>query len=325
MSHERLIDWHAHLFPPQLVKALSARTAPPIVEERDGRVFLQSRPGGEPISTSPSLLSVERRIAELDAARVDAQILSVAGLMGVDSVDDDSVHTLTAATNAGLASIVADNPDRFGGFASLPLRDVARAADVLEQAVRDQGLLGAILPTTAFADLSTAERFRPLIERAAALSATLFIHPGTLPGALAAPAPQTQLDRLRQSTTGIQNGITDAAVTFELSDYLDGLEAATILVANVGGNLAHLAGRWAHTEERLGIEPHWDGKLRRIHVDTSSLGERAIRYAADIFGADRLRFGTDSPIYPLAEPAAAARRLGIGFTPSASGPLAWAA
>ncbi len=318
MPEATLVDWHAHLLPPELVGALRARTAAPRLEIGDaGSVRLHARSGGDPMSTSPSLLDVTLRLKELDAAGVDVQVLSVAGLMGVDSVDDESVDGLIERTNRGLAAIVADYPQRFRALASLPLRDVARAADVLENAVRHQGLAGAIISSDAFATPERAERFRPIVVRAHSLGAHIFAHPGPLPGASAASVGESVLGRLRASTTAIQNGLTEAAITLEFSDYLDGLEGARVHVANLGGNLAYLAGRWKSTEKRLGVEAPWDGRLRRIYVDTASLGADAIEFAARTFGAERLLFGSDAPIYQIAEASAAVRRLGFSFAVAA--------
>ena len=47
--------------------------------------------------------------------------------------------------------------------------------------------------------------------------------------------------------------------------------------------------------------------LRRIHVDTLMFSEPALRCALDVFGPDRLLFGTDWP--PVGIPAAVSRTL----------------
>ncbi|MET0182477.1 MAG: amidohydrolase family protein [Caulobacterales bacterium] len=313
MTHSSLIDWHAHLFPEELTEALRTRQTAPRLSESGGKVLIESRLGAGPLQTSPGLLSVPARIAELDEAGIDVQVLSVAGLMGVDSVDDESVFDLVDRANRGLSRIVKEHPARFKALASLPLRAPEAAADILEHAVKDLGLIGAILPVDAFVTLAAAEPFRVILERANTLGAHIFVHPGPLPGSKPAAAPQTALDKVRNSTSGIQGGLTEAAITLEFSSYLDGLDRLTIHVANLAGNLAYLAHRWKHTEERLDVAKPWDGRLRRIYVDTASLGPAAIAFAANIFGHDRLLFGTDAPIYKTREPAADARRLGLGF------------
>lgn len=313
MTRPILTDWHAHLFPEELVEALERRDVEPLLRRLEGGRALHARAGGEPMKPSESLYSVSRRLAELDRASIDVQVLSVPGLMGVDSVDDDGVFDLVNCTNRGLERVVAAHPTRFRALASVPLREPARAADVLEHAVRDLGHIGAILPVDAFVDEEIAAVYRPIVERADRLTAHIFVHPGPLPGAGQGRAAHRRLDKLRYSVPGIQNSVTDAAITLEFSDYLDGLKNVRVHVANLGGNLAYLAGRWAHTEERLGGDA-WDGRLRKIYVDTASLGSQAIAFAAQTFGADRLLFGTDAPIYTPDAAAAEARLTGLGLS-----------
>lgn len=312
MTRPPLIDWHTHLFPAELVEALKGRAVEPYLSRRDGRRWLNARAGTDPMPASEGLFSVDQRLADLDRAGIDVQVISVAGLMGVDSATDLGAPDLIARTNAGLGRLVAEHPERFRALASLPLVDPERAADVLQGAVETLGLIGAILPVDAFLTEESAAAFRPILERADTLGAHIFVHPGPLPGAPPPRRPANVLERLRIGTSGIQNGLTEAAITLEFSDLLDGLDVVTVQVANLGGNLAYLAGRWAHTQERSQIEP-WDGRLRRIFVDTASLGSRSIELAARVFGPDRLLFGTDAPIYAMDGPAAEARRLGLGF------------
>ena len=312
MTRPLLIDWHTHLLPEELVEALRGRSVEPYIADRDGRRWLNARAGADAMPASDGLFSTAQRLADLDRAGVDLQVLSVAGLMGVDSATDAGADELVTRTNAGLSRIVAEHPDRFRALASLPLGDPQRAADVLQHAVEALGLAGAILPVDAFLTEQSAVNFRPVLERADRFGAHIFVHPGPLPGAAPPRRSTNLLERLRFGTTVIQNGLTEAAITLEFSDILDGLDGLTVHVANLGGNLAYLAGRWAHTQERNQAEP-WDGRLRRIYVDTASLGSKSVAFAAEVFGADRLLFGTDAPIYALQGPALEARRLNLGF------------
>lgn len=304
-----LTDWHAHILPPELVEALEARDLPPLVAPAaGGGRGLVTRKSAQALSSAPSLFSADLRLAELDAAGIGVQVLSVPSMMGIDTAPRDAVDDLVDRTNLGLSRIVAAHPSRFRALASAPLHDPDRAARVLAHAIDELGHVGAILPVDAFLTPETAARFAGLLAAAQARKAHIFVHPGPLPDAPAKPGPATPLERLRDGVTGIQNGLTEAAITLEFSDLLDRYPDVTVQVANLGGALAYYQGRWAHTEHRLFPDrPSWDGRLRRILVDTGSLGARAIGFAAEVFGPDRLLFGTDAPIYSQAEGAAAFR------------------
>lgn len=305
----KLTDWHAHILPTELVEALEARDLPPLVAPANGGGRgLVTRKNAQALSSAPSLFSPDLRLEELDAAGIDVQVLSVPGMMGIDTAPRDAVGDLVSRTNLGLSRIVATHPTRFRALASVPLHDPDLAARVLAHAIDELGHIGAILPVDAFLTPEAGARFAGLLAAAQARKAHIFVHPGPLPDAPTKPGPATPLERLREGVTGIQNGLTEAAITLEFSDLLDPYPDVVVQVANLGGALAYYQGRWAHTEHRLFPDrPSWDGSLRRILVDTGSLGARAIGFAVEVFGPDRLLFGTDAPIYSQAEGAEAFR------------------
>src|SRR4029077_12951238 len=81
--------------------------------------------------------------------------------------------------NDRLAGAVRTHPDRFVGFATLPTADPGAAAGELDRAVRDLGLIGALVNSTlgsngAFLDDA---RFAPLLDRFERLDVPLYLHP----------------------------------------------------------------------------------------------------------------------------------------------------
>jgi 2,3-dihydroxybenzoate decarboxylase len=86
----------------------------------------------------------EYRLPEMDDAGIDIQVLSltVPG-MQVD-VDAELAGDNARFANDYLAKVIGEHPDRFTGFAALPLQDPAAAAE-LERAVTQHGLCGALV------------------------------------------------------------------------------------------------------------------------------------------------------------------------------------
>src|SRR5271168_5063249 len=72
---------------------------------------------------TPPRWSLEGAIAYLDEARIDVAVPSIS-TPGVHFGDDARARTLARRVNEDLAEIKRGRPDRFGGFASLPLPDV---------------------------------------------------------------------------------------------------------------------------------------------------------------------------------------------------------
>src|ERR1700679_1751797 len=72
---------------------------------------------------TPPPWSLDGAIAYLDEARIDVAVPSIS-TPGVHFGDDAAPRTLARRVNEYLAEIRRDRPDRFGGFASLPLPDI---------------------------------------------------------------------------------------------------------------------------------------------------------------------------------------------------------
>ena len=71
----------------------------------------------------PKLLDLGAgRIADMDAAGIDLQVLSLAS-MGMDALDASTAGSLASDVNDELAQAVRTHPGRFGGFATLALKD----------------------------------------------------------------------------------------------------------------------------------------------------------------------------------------------------------
>src|SRR6202022_2103565 len=71
----------------------------------------------------PPRWSLDGAIAYLDEARIDVAVPSIS-TPGVHFGDDAAANTLARQVNEYLAGLKHDRPDRFGGFAVLPLPDV---------------------------------------------------------------------------------------------------------------------------------------------------------------------------------------------------------
>ena len=86
----------------------------------------------------------EGRIAEMDAAGIDVQVLSTAQ-PGLEHVTADRAIPVARAFNEGIAEAIAAHPDRFAGFAALPTADPDASAVELAHAVGQLGLCGAMV------------------------------------------------------------------------------------------------------------------------------------------------------------------------------------
>lgn len=122
----------------------------------------------------------EVRIAEMDAAGIDVQVLSLVS-PGVDTLEATEAVELARNTNDLLASAVARHPSRLAGFATLPAAAPEAAADELERMVRDFGFKGAVINGHSRGRYLDDKFFWPILQRAEALRTPIYLHPAPPP------------------------------------------------------------------------------------------------------------------------------------------------
>lgn len=118
------------------------------------------------------------RIADMDEGGVDVQVLSLT-TPGVQNLGADLSINLARSSNDRVAEIVAQRPDRFQGFATLPTPVPSAAARELERAVRELKLQGAMVFGRTGERNSDHPDFWPIFEAASALKVPLYLHPQT--------------------------------------------------------------------------------------------------------------------------------------------------
>jgi uncharacterized protein len=118
----------------------------------------------------------EKRIAEMDAAGIDVQVLSLTS-PGTEQLEADDAITLARESNDFLADAVKRNPDRLAGFAALPTATPDEAAKELEQMVRGPGFKGALINGHNRGRYLDDKFFWPIFEGAQALNVPIYLHP----------------------------------------------------------------------------------------------------------------------------------------------------
>ena len=118
------------------------------------------------------------RLASMDANGITFQVLSVAG-PGAALLPPDAAPEFTQRYNDELATIVARHPGRFAAFAHLPMTAPQAAADELERAVRERGLLGALISGQTRGKFLDDPSYEPLLARAEALDVPIYIDPAS--------------------------------------------------------------------------------------------------------------------------------------------------
>jgi predicted TIM-barrel fold metal-dependent hydrolase len=118
----------------------------------------------------------EKRIAEMDAAGIDMQVLSL-NAPGVEQADAADQIAVSRASNDELADTVKKHPKRFAGFAALPVAAPDKAAEELERTINQLGFKGALINGHSRGRYLDDPFFAPILERAEALNVPIYLHP----------------------------------------------------------------------------------------------------------------------------------------------------
>src|SRR5215831_9703125 len=123
------------------------------------------------------------RIAAMDAAAIDLQILSLMA-PGLEQLDAANAIAIARDANDQLGAAVQRHPTRLAGFAALPSPAPEAAAEELERAVQVYGFKGAQISGHIRGRYLDDHFFWPILERAEALQVPLYLHPSPPPRAV---------------------------------------------------------------------------------------------------------------------------------------------
>ncbi|HUI13941.1 MAG TPA: amidohydrolase family protein [Xanthobacteraceae bacterium] len=142
--------------------------------------------GGRFIKIFEQLADVgEGRLKEMDAAGIDMQVLSLTS-PGTEQSEAAEALALTKEANDFLADVVKRHPARYAGLAVLPTAVPDKAAAELEQRVRQQKFVGAVIHGHNRGRYLDNKFFWPILEAAETLNAPIYLHP--------TPPPQGVID-----------------------------------------------------------------------------------------------------------------------------------
>jgi predicted TIM-barrel fold metal-dependent hydrolase len=242
------------------------------------------------------------RLADMDANGIDLQVIShvapaAQGLAGAEGI------TRARDANERLGAAVGAHPDRFAGFATLPTADPRAAADELEHAVRELGLIGAMVNSTlgsngAFLD---EPRFVPLLDRFERLDVPLYLHPAppsaALRDALYQGLPSAVAGRLATGAWGWHAEAGLHVLRMIATGVFDRHPRLRLIVGHCGEMVPFMLDR-IDAMLRPASLAHRPSEyfLRNIWVTTSGLFSLPpVLCTVQVLGVDRVLFSVDYP------------------------------
>jgi aminocarboxymuconate-semialdehyde decarboxylase len=234
-----------------------------------------------------------KRLEDMDRVGIDVEVLSLS-TPNVYFAPPDRQPEVARMVNDGYAELIARHPDRFKGFASIPMDAPDQALEELHRALGELRLNGVVLLSNVSGRPLIAPQYRPFFEEANRLKTTIFIHP-MLP---ANPEPFQKyvlgpIVAFPADTTLAVAQLCYDGVFRELSDI-------RWLIAHAGGAVPWLMERldngyrdFAECREKIDELP--STYLKRLYYDTVTFSPHTLRMLRDVVGTDHMVMGSDYP------------------------------
>jgi 6-methylsalicylate decarboxylase len=242
--------------------------------------------------------SIPSALEMMDRQGIAVAVLSMAFWSGLVAGPGDvaAARRLARSSNEGAAEAVRGHPDRFGGFACLPLPDVDGALAEIGYGLGTLGLDGVVLLTNAGGVYLGDSRLDPVFDELDRRRAVVFVHP-----AVPACAGSTSLG-YAPSLIEFVFGTTRAVTRLVLGGTLERCPDPRLIVAHAGGTIPFLAGRIGLIGSRF-VPGAADrapagarADFRRLSCELAmSASPQAVASVLQLAGPERILFGSDYP------------------------------
>jgi uncharacterized protein len=178
----RIITVEEHFQHPEAVARVLELSGPPPDEPDAG--FATFLDDFTPDRDSAERLAGER-LAHMDRVGIDIQVVSH-GANSPGALDHPEAVELCRTVNDSLAEQISQHPNRFRGFATIPLHDPDAAADEMRRCVNELGFVGALVMGTCGGLFLDDDRFDPVLRAAEEVDLPIYVHPGVPPNPVTA-------------------------------------------------------------------------------------------------------------------------------------------
>lgn len=282
-----IIDAHAHVIP----GTFPSREGFPAMEPIDADTARTLVFGTTRFRARATFFDAESRLAAMDAAGVDQEIVSPMPPLLNTGIDAALGREVSRYVNESMAEIVAAGGGRIHGLGMVALQDPASATAELST-VRELGLRGVEVPSNvrgvAIGDARFTEFFRE-IDR---LGLSVFVH--ALPR-----ADEPELPAHLRASIGVGIEGARAASSLLFGGMADTCRLERVLFSHAAGGLPLMLARadyfWSQQDIDTRPESAPSAVARRFFYDSMLFDPRGLRFCVDYLGADRMVLGTDFP------------------------------
>jgi len=292
----RVVALEEHFTVPHLVK----RIDPAAIARRGFRARRNPTTGPGPMELAPEI--GEQRLRLMDEAGITVQVLSNTG-PGPDLVPGAEGVAIAREMNDHLAAAIARYPNRFAGFAVLPMQSPDAAAVEFRRAVKELGFVGALINGSTEGRFLDHPSYDGLLSTAVDLDVPVYIHPHLAPEAVR-QAYYSDLEPgasrvLEAAGWGWHSETAIHVLRLVLAGTLDRHPKLRVIIGHMGEMLPVMMAR---ADEVFSLDighlqrPISQTILDQVWLTTSGIfTEPPFLAAMMTFGIDRIMFSVDYP------------------------------
>jgi predicted TIM-barrel fold metal-dependent hydrolase len=297
----RVVALEEHFTVPALVR----RIDPTAIARRGFRPRAAPAHGPNPLELLPEI--GERRLASMNEHGITVQVLSNTG-PGPDLVAGADGVAIAREMNDHLAAAIARHPERFAGFAVLPMLSPDACALELERAVKHLRFVGALVNGTTEGNFLDDVSYASLLAAAEELNVPIYIHPHLAPEpvrqAYFSDLPAGAARVLEMAGWGWHAETALHVLRLVLAGTLDKHPRLKLIIGHMGEMLPMMLAR---ADEVFAVDidhlrrPISRTILDQVWITTSGIFTEPPFLAALLtFGIDRIMFSIDYPYAPNA-------------------------
>ncbi|AQY51462.1 hypothetical protein PWEIH_14786 [Listeria weihenstephanensis FSL R9-0317] len=259
------------------------------------------------LPSDEEMQSTEKRLAFMDKHKIDRQVVSYGNMCPQNLPPNISID-LCRRANDELAKLVQAHPERFSGFAVLPVGSPKDAAQELKRTVEELDFKGVLLKGNYDHKYFDDPFFFPIFEMAQELDVPVYFHPSFIPNTIT--QQYFESDQWSDVVTGI---FSSAGFGWHMDV---GIQVIRMVVSGIFDKLPNLkiiSGHWGELmpifldrmDDMLAPRTTLKRKISEYYQDnvyitpSGILHARELRFILDVMGPDHIIYSID---YPYVKP-----------------------
>lgn len=285
------IDVHCHIYPNEYLHLLRSYGQVYRDARRGISFIVESRREKQiSIAIRDEMWDINLRLKMMQRLGIDFSVLSI-GNPWLNCIPQNDSKKVARLVNSMLRDIVKDYPGKFAAIGVLPLNDPGKIGDEIDFAVDELGMRGFMIPTQVRGRTTICKDYIQIFQECSRKRVPLYIHPWVGP----------EIARLYE-----QSDIASILFPAETSlaarkvlglNLLDRFPNLSVILSHLGGTLPFIVGRIEREVEPLSFKRETGilSYFKRFFLDSIIYNLPAFKLATDIWGADKILFGTDFP------------------------------